>query len=307
MALLVDRAKVRAAEAKSKNTKRAYRSDWKSFETWCIGNSVAALPAAPEVVAAYVTHLAEVGRKTSSIDRALVSISQAHKMSGHNPSPTSSAAVRETLKGIKRHLGTAPNQKAPLLVEHLTRIVELLGDSLKDKRDKALLLVGFAGGFRRSELVALDLEHVEFVAQGAVINLIRSKTDQEGRGRKVGIPFGRRPITCPIRALRAWLEASDITSGPLFRSVTRHGYLSPKRLCRKSVALIIKRVTDLAGYDSRQFSGHSLRAGLATAAAQAGKSERVIMATTGHRSEKMVRRYIREGSLFSSCASEGLL
>jgi integrase len=192
-------------------------------------------------------------------------------------------------------------------VEHLTRIVELLGDTLKDKRDKALLLVGFAGGFRRSELVALDLEHVEFVAQGAVINLIRSKTDQEGRGRKVGIPFGRRPNTCPIRALRAWLEATDITSGPLFRSVTRHGYLSSKRLCRKSVALIIKRVTDLAGYDSRQFSGHSLRAGLATAAVQAGKSERVIMATTGHRFERMVRRYIREGSLFSSCASEGLL
>jgi integrase len=304
---LFESAKEHASDAKAENTKRAYRSDWRQFEEWSAGLHVSPLPATPEVTAAYVTHLAEMGRKPSSIDRALVAISQAHKLAGYNPSPTASVAVHETLKGIRRKLRTAQRQAAPLLVGHIRRIVELLPDNLSGIRDRAVLLVGFAGGFRRSELVGLDIEHITYVPEGFVITLTSSKTDQEGQGRKLGIPFGRKNDTCPVRALRAWLNAADIDSGPLFRSVSRHGHAGKSRLSDKAVVFIVKRAVELAGYDPNQFSGHSLRSGLASSAAQAGKSERQIMAQTGHRSEKMVRRYIREGSLFVENCVEGLL
>jgi site-specific recombinase XerD len=304
---LFESAKKHASYAKSENTKKAYRSDWRQFEEWAAEHQVEQLPAKPEAVAAYVVHLAEQGRKPASIERALVAISQAHKLAGFYPSPTSSAAVLETFKGIRRQMKTAQRQAAPLLVEHLRRIVEVLPDNLAGTRDRALLLLGFAGGFRRSELVGLDVEHIASVPEGIVVTLTRSKTDQEGQGRKLGIRFGNNPDTCPVRALRAWLEEASIDSGPLFRSVSRHGTTGSRRLSGKSVAFIVKRSVEIAGYDPKEFSGHSLRAGLATSAARAGKSERVIMATTGHRSEKMVRRYIRDGNLFGDCASEGLL
>ena len=235
-----------------------------------------------------------------------MAISQAHKMANYD-SPTSNAAVRETLKGYKRQVGTAPNQKAPLTVEHLRRMLESLPNSLIGSRDRALLLLGFAGGFRRSEIVGLDIDDIEFVPRGMVVTLRRSKTDQEGEGRRLGIPFGSGEETCPVRALHSWLEGADIKSGPLFRAVDRHCNVASTRLTDRTVARVIKRLAHKVGYDATDFSGHSLRAGLATSAAESGKSERVIMATTGHRSEKMVRKYIREGNLFRDCASEGLL
>ncbi len=306
LARLFNGAKDYAANAKSESTRRAYRADWARFTEWCEVCKVAPLPAEPGVIASYVVHLAELGRKPSSIDRALVAISQAHKMARHD-SPTATAAVRETLKGYKRQVGTAQEQKTPVEIEHLRRMLEVLPDSMIGARDGALLLIGFAGGFRRSEIVGLDVADVEFVSKGAVVTLRRSKTDQEGEGRRVGIPFGRRQETCPVRALREWLDRAELADGPLFRAVDKHGNLATGRLSGRTVARVVKRTALLAGYDASRFSGHSLRAGLATSAAQSGKPERVIMATTGHRSEKMVRKYIREGSLFANCASEGLL
>ncbi len=303
---LKERARGFAFNAKSEATRRAYASDWRLFLTWCSDNELDSLPADPETVALFVTWLAEQGRKPSTIDRKLCAVSQAHKLSGLS-SPTTDSRVRETLKGLKRMFGTAPTQKSPIVVVHLKRMLELLPDSLTGIRDRALLLVGFAGGFRRSELVAIDVSDLSFVPEGIVVLLRRSKTDQLGQGRKIGIPFGSTQETCPVRALRAWLEATCISEGPLFRSVNRHGGLGDDRLKGRAVARVVKRCAERAGYDPSEFAGHSLRSGLATAAAGAGKSERAIMRQTGHRSERVLRGYIRDGSLFSENAAEGLL
>jgi integrase len=182
-------------------------------------------------------------------------------------------------------------------------MVNALPENLLGKRDRAFLLLGFAGAFRRSELVSLDVADVETNREGIVVTLKRSKTDQEGQGRRVGIPYGSNAVTCPVRALNEWLEASAITAGALFRSVNRHGQLRSERLSDKAVALVVKRSAEAAGLDASQYAGHSLRSGLATSAAQAGVSERAIMAQTGHKSLNMVRRYIREGSLFRENAA----
>jgi integrase len=178
-----------------------------------------------------------------------------------------------------------------------------LPEGLLGTRDRALLLIGFAGAFRRSELVGLNVEDASFTGDGLVVTLPRSKTDQEGEGRKVGIPYGSNPATCPVRSLRAWIETAGITAGPLFRSVNRYGRVQPGRLSDKAVALIVKRYAQASGRDARTFSGHSLRVGLVTAAAMAGASERAIMNQTGHRSTVMVRRYIRDASLFRDNAA----
>jgi integrase len=207
------------------------------------------------------------------------------------------------LAGIRRAKGTAPDAKAPVLIGDLRAMVAALPAGLLGARDRALLLIGFAGAFRRSELVGLDVEDLTFSSDGLAVTLRRSKTDQEGAGRKIGIPYGSNPDTCPVRALQAWLDASVITAGPIFRSVNRHGQLQPGRLSDRAVALIVKRCVEAAGKDARKFAGHSLRAGLATAAAIGGASERSIMAQTGHRSVMMVRRYIRDGSLFRENAA----
>lgn len=292
--------------AKAANTLRAYRSDWDHFTTWCEGQGFHPLPADPKTVALYISALADAGRKTSTIRRRLAAISQAHQAAGHE-SPTRAAAVRETWKGICRKHGTEQKGKAPAVVETIRAMIAALSpDTMIGRRDRALLLVGFAGAFRRSELVGLDVADVEFTADGLVVTLRRSKTDQEGAGRKVGIPYGSDPSTCPVRALRAWLDAAGIVSGPLFRPVNRHGQVGARRLSDKAVALIVKRAAAAAGFDPSRFAGHSLRAGLATAASAAGKSERAIMEQTGHRSVTMVRRYIRDGSLFRENAAAGI-
>jgi len=304
---LVDAAKNFAVGAKTVATKRAYADDWARFAAFCRLKGAVELPAVPKVIAAYVAHLAQLGRKVATIERALVSISRLHKLAGFVPSPTSSALVLETLKGVRRSLGVAQRQVSPILVEHLCRVVAELPPTLIGVRDRAILLVGFASAFRRSELVSLTVADVEDVPEGIVLLLRKSKTDQEGVGRRVGIPFGKLPETCPVRALRAWLETASISEGPLFRAVNRHGRIGVKALSGKVIAEVVKRAMQRAGYDAKQFAGHSLRSGLCTAAAMAGKSERAIMNQTGHRSERMVRKYIRDGTLFAENAAEGLL
>jgi integrase len=292
-------------DALSEATRRAYQSDWRLFTAWCQSRGTIALPAHRATVAAYLRHLEGQGRRVSTIGRALASISEGHKAGGHE-SPRSSVIVRKTLQAIRRRVGVAPRQKLPVLAEDLRRMVSALGSDLQGLRDRALLLVGFAGAFRRSELVSLDLGDVAFTHEGLEVTLRRSKTDQEAEGRKVGLPYGSTAKVCPVRALRVWLEAADITNGRVFRSVSRDAKVGAAASDR-AVARAVKRAARLAGLDSAQFSGHSLRAGLATAAAKAGKSERAIMRQTGHRSVAMVRRYIREADLFNDNAAAGLL
>ncbi len=291
--------------AKASNTRRAYQADLRGFAAWCAARGFPSLPASPATVALYLAALADGGRKVSTIERALVAISQAHKLKGL-PSPRSHGAVSETMKGIRRTLGRAPSQKSPVLVEGLRSMTRLAPNTRGGIRDKALLLIGFAGAFRRSELVGLNVEDFEFTEDGLLVALRRSKTDQEGEGRRVGIPHGSDPRTCPVRALRAWLDCARIAEGPAFRSVNRMGIVSDSRLSDWAVAEIVKRYARALGMDPSRFAGHSLRAGLATSAAKAGKSERAIMNQTGHRSEAMVRKYIREANIFVDNAAMGI-
>lgn len=284
-------------QSKADNTKKSYQTDWKQFTAWCELHGLQSLPADPQTVALYITNETHVGRKTSTIQRRLSSISQAHQAMNYD-SPTLNSLVRSTWKGIKNTYGTKQEGKKPLLIEHVRVIMEILPDTLLGLRDRALILVDYAGAFRRSELVSIDMTDVEFNTDGLVVTIRRSKGDQEGAGEKVGIPYGSTPATCPVRALQAWLDKSGITEGAVFRSVNRHGQLQPKGLSDKAVALIVKRAVELIGLNPAEYAGHSTRSGLATSAAKAGVSERVIMKQTRHKSTQMVRRYIKDGELF---------
>lgn len=302
---LADEARSFVASSRAPSTMRAYRSDWRHFDAWAAVRGLEALPAAPATVALYVTDLASWAA-VATIGRRLASITQAHGAADLE-SPVAHLLVRSTMQGIRRSLGTAQASKTPALVADVKRMVAALPDGLLGDRDRALLLVGFAGAFRRSELVALSVEDLADTADGLIVTIRRSKTDQEGAGRTVGIPYGSDPASCPVRAVRAWLASGGISDGALFRSVTRHGHLGA-RLSDKAVASVVKRSTERVGLDPARYAGHSLRSGLATSAAHAGASERSIMAQTGHRSTAMVRRYIRDGSLFreNAAATVGL-
>jgi integrase len=260
------------------------------------------LPAAPETVGLYIAALAE-SHRPATISRRMAAIAAAHKARGYeSPASMRHGAVASVWHGIRRTHGVAQKAKAPVLVEDLRAMVRKLRQGIIGTRDRALLLIGFAGAFRRSELVALNVEDLQFTSDGLVITLRRSKVDQEGEGRKIGIPYGSHPETCPVRSLKAWLEAASIESGTVFRSVTRHGKIAA-RMSGYAVALVVKKYAGVLGLEPAAYSGHSLRAGLATSAAIAGVSERAIMNQTGHRSSAMVRRYIRDSSLFRENAA----
>src|SRR3984957_5910881 len=290
------------AASRSEATLRAYESDWAHFGAWCNERGVEALPAAPTVVAMYLTDMADSGYKATTISRRLVSIAQAHKAAGHK-SPTSDETVRLVNAGIRRTIGTATRQVRPVVTEDLRVMVATCGEDPAGIRDRALLLLGFAAALRRSELVALDFMDIDKTREGLVVTIRRSKTDQEGEGRRVGGPYGSRPGTCPVRAYEAWVEATGLSDGPVFRPINRHGQMRDDRLSDRGVALIVKRRAETADIDPSLVSGHSLRAGLATSAAAAGVQERVIAQTTGHKSMTVLRRYIREGNLFSENAA----
>jgi site-specific recombinase XerD len=287
-------------QAKSANTRRAYAADWRHFSDWCAEQGRAALPATPETVALYLTGLSQT-HKVASLTRRISAISQAHQ-AANLESPTQATLVRALMAGIRRSKGTAAEAKRPVLVPDLDRMLEALPENLLGVRDRALLLVGFAGAFRRSELVALDWQDIEFASEGLAITLRRSKTDVEGQGRKIGIPYGKSAARCPVRALAAWRDRAGGESGAVFRALDRRGRIVGERLSDKAVARIVKRAIAAAGGNPSDYAGHSLRAGFATAAALGGASERSITNQTGHRSLTMVRRYIREGSLFQENA-----
>jgi site-specific recombinase XerD len=285
---------IRASKARS--TIRGYRSDWREFCAWSEGHGVCPLPASPESVASYIAECA--GRlKVGSIQRRLNAIAEAHKAVGLD-SPTSTGMVKNTLKGIKRTMGTATAQKTAALTDDIRAMLETPDAGLIGVRDRALILLGFAGAFRRSELVSLDVEDCGFGKDGLTVTLRRSKTDQDGQGRKIGIPYGSNPETCPVRVQQTWIEQAALTIGPLFPPINRHGQVRAGRLSAADVARIVKKLAERSGLDAAKYAGHSLRAGHATSAAIAGASERSIMNQTGHRSVQMVRRYIRDGNLF---------
>ena len=295
-----------AAAAKAGNTLRAYQADWRDFCDWCEAHQLAPLPAAPQTVALYLTDRAAT-LKTSSLARRLTTINRAHQAAGQpSPATMQNAVVSEVWKGIKRRKGAAQQGKKPLLTPDLRRIVVELPQGLQGVRDRALLLAGFAGGFRRSELAALRVEDLETTPDGLILRLGKSKTDQEGQGRAVALPYGSDPRTCPVRAIRAWLEQAGITAGPLFRAIGQYGLVSDQALHADSVAYVVKRAAGRAGLKTAEYAGHSLRAGLATQAAMNGASELAIMKQTGHRSLATVRKYIREGSLFRDNAAAKL-
>jgi integrase len=214
--------------------------------------------------------------------------------------------VSETLKGIRRAIGTAQHGKDPLLTPDIRRIVEACTDNLPGLRDKALVLIGYAGAFRRSELAAINFADLTFKTEGLVIDLRRSKTDQEASGRQVGIPLGREESTCPLRILRRWLAEAGITNGPVFRAINRHGKIARCGLNPDSVGWLLKRAARRAGLKTEPLGGHSLRAGHVTQASMNGVNERDIMRQTGHRSQAMVGRYIRIGEMFTRNAAAGL-
>lgn len=282
--------------SKSEATQRAYRNDWKDFTAWCEKYSFPCLPSTPERVAMYLTHLADSGKKAATITRRLTAISQVHGAAGFE-SPTKNELVRSVLKGIRRSIGTAQDGKAPLVSADIKEIIGRLPQTLIGLRDKALLCVGFAGAFRRSELVALNFEDLEFADEGLVVAIRRSKTDQEARGRKIGIPILPHSEACAVRALKQWLAVAAITSGPLFRPVRLGGRIEDHRLSGFAVARIIKKRLP-ARFDASRISGHSLRSGFVTSACAGNAPLKSIMNTTGHRSLEMVMRYSREASLF---------
>ena len=283
----------------AESTRRAYRTDLAHFAAW--GGQ---LPAEPAQVASFLAAHAET-LSVATLVRRIATISKAHEARGLR-NPCRSEIVRATMRGVKRTRGVAQREAKPLLREDLFRVLDAMGEGVKDVRDRALLLVGFACGFRRSEIVALNCEDVERVRQGLIITLRRSKTDQEGAGRKVGIPFGRTRH-CPVLALDRWLAVARIEAGPVFRPVDRHGRVASERLSGEAVSLIVKERVAAANIDPAGFSGHSLRAGFATSAVQAGVSTLKIRSQTGHASDAMLARYVRDGELFVDNAAGALL
>ncbi len=290
--------------SKANNTLRAYKSDFRHFAAFCAKHSFNSIPSEEKIVSLYLTHLSK-NSKISTLRRRLVSISMVHKLKGHYLD-TKHPIIVENLMGIKRIKGSIQKGKKPLLISHLKSIINVIDqqkiEEIKKIRDKSIILIGFGGGFRRTELMSIDLEDLEFVSEGLKITLKRSKTDQFGEGMIKGIPYFTNENYCPVLNIRKWIKISKIKSGPIFRRFTKGSHLTDKRLTDQSVVLLIKKYLNLAGIENNNFAGHSLRSGFATVAAESGADERSIMATTGHKNAQMVRRYIREANIFKNNA-----
>ena len=291
--------------SKANNTVRAYKSDFNDFGLFCAKNGFKSLPSEPKVVSIYLTHLSTKEVKISTLKRRLVSIGVIHKLKGYYLD-TKHPSIIENLMGIKRRKGSIQKGKKPLLINHLKKLINVIDKVNKNEivkiRDRSIIIIGFSGGFRRNEIVSLDYDDLDFLPEGLKINLKRSKTDQFGEGFVKGLPYFDNHQYCPVLSLKKWIEISKINKGPLFRRFTKGSNLSENRLTDQTVALLIKKYLQLTGIDSKNYSGHSLRSGFATSAAESGAEERSIMAMTGHKSTEMVRRYIKEANLFKNNA-----
>ena len=290
--------------SKANNTLRAYKSDFKDFGAFCAKHGLSSLPTEPKIVSLYLTNLSK-NSKISTLRRRLVAISMVHKLKGHYLD-TKHPIIVENLMGIRRVKGSIQKGKKPILISHLKAIINVIDeqkiDEIKKLRDKSIILIGFGGGFRRTEIISIDYEDLDFVTEGLKITIRKSKTDQFGEGMVKGLPYFNNNIYCPVLNLKKWLEISKINSGPIFRRFTKSLSLTHKRLTDQSVVLLMKKYLNLAGIENENFAGHSLRSGFATVAADSGADERSIMAMTGHKSTQMVRRYIREANIFKNNA-----
>ncbi|MEM0960934.1 MAG: site-specific integrase [Bacteroidota bacterium] len=332
-----------AEAARSDATLRAYRSDWADFTAWCDDRGLAAMPATPETVALYIASRAEAGPddergrptaplKVATLERRLAAISQAHKLAGvESPALRSREPLHSVWAGVVRTLGAAREKVAPALASDVVAMAAACdaaarlgegaeeappGTALRARRDKAMLLLGFAAALRRSELAAVETGNLSFSPDGLRLLIPRSKSDQEGAGQVVGVAYGERAGTCPVRAVRSYLAAASREladqgrpsplSGPVFRSVDRWGRLGRRAITGRTVANVVKQYAEAAGLDPSLYAGHSLRAGFATTAARAGKPDRAIQKQTRHKSAAMLAEYVREGRLFDENASEGI-
>ena len=290
--------------SKANNTLRAYKSDFRDFGVFCAKHGFNSMPTEPKIVSLYLTHLS-TNTKISTLRRRLVSIGVVHKLKGHYLD-TKHPIIIENLMGIKRKKGSIQIGKKPILINHLKKIINVIDnqkiEKIKKLRNRTLILIGFGGGFRRTELISIDYEDLDFVEEGLKITLRRSKTDQFGKGMVKGIPYFTNEKYCPVISLKNWINLSKIKTGPIFRRFAKGSILTSNRLTDQSVVLIIKDCLNLAGIENKNFSGHSLRSGFATVAAESGADERSIMAMTGHKTTQMVRRYIKEANIFKNNA-----
>ena len=291
--------------SKAINTVRAYKSDFRDFGLFCSQNGFKSLPSEPKIVSLYLTYLSTKDVKMSTLRRRLVSIGVIHKLKGHYLD-TKHPSIIENIMGIKRRKGSHQKGKKPLLINNLKQLINVIDEYNKEEitklRDRSIILIGFSGGFRRNEIVSLNYDDLDFVNEGVKINLKKSKTDQFGEGSVKGLPYFDNSQYCPVISLKKWIKISNIYTGPLFRRFSKGSKLTVNRLTDQTVALLIKKYLKLAGIDSKNYSGHSLRSGFATSAAESGVEERSIMAMTGHKSTEMVRRYIKEANLFKNNA-----
>jgi site-specific recombinase XerD len=291
--------------SKANNTVRAYKSDFNDFSLFCVKNSLKSLPSDPKIVSLYLTYLSTKEVKMSTLKRRLVSIGVIHRLKGYYLD-TKHPSIIENIMGIKRRKGSVQKGKKPILINNLKQIInsidEFNNQEIKKLRDRSIILIGFAGGFRRTELVSLDYDDLDIVTEGLKINLKRSKTDQFGEGSIKALPYFENSKYCPVLSIKNWIKYTNINSGPLFRRFAKGSKLTTSRLTDQTVALLIKKYLKLAGIENKDYSGHSLRSGFATSAAESGVEERSIMAMTGHKSTEMVRRYIKEANLFKNNA-----
>ena len=291
--------------SKANNTVRAYKSDFNDFGIFCAQNGFKSLPSDPKIVSLYLTYLSTKNAKMSTLKRRLVSIGVIHKLKGHYLD-TKHPAIIENIMGIKRRKGSLQKAKKPILINNLKKIINVIDQEKKEEikklRDRSIILIGFSGGFRRNEIVSIDYDDLDFVPEGLKISIRRSKTDQFGEGFTKALPYFDNSQYCPVVSLKKLLDLSKINTGPVFRRFIKGSKLSENRLTDQTVALLIKKYINLAGIDSRNYSGHSLRSGFATSAADSGVEERNIMAMTGHKSAEMVRRYIKDANLFKNNA-----
>ena len=291
--------------SKAHNTVRAYKSDFKDFGLFCAQNGLKSLPSEPKIVSLYLTYLSIKDAKMSTLKRRLVSIGVIHRLKGHYLD-TKHPSIIENILGIKRRKGSIQKGKKPILISHLKQLINVIdeqkSEDIKKLRDRSIILIGFSGGFRRNEIVSLDYDDLDFVEEGLKIQIRKSKTDQFGEGSVKALPYFDNQKYCPVISLKNWINISKINAGSLFRRFSKGSRLSGNRLTDQTVALLIKEYLKIAGIDSKNYSGHSLRSGFATSAAEAGAEERNIMAMTGHKSPEMVRRYIKEANLFKNNA-----
>lgn len=300
-----ERAAGYANQSKSRGTQKSYAADWKRFVRWCITKGLASLPATPAAVACFLADEAATGMRPSTINRRAAAIRYYHRSNGFE-TPTVDENVRETMAGIRRTHGARPRGKAPAVAEIVKDMVRTLPPGISGLRDRALLLLGFSGAFRRSELVALDVDDIEWTPEGCCITVRRSKGDQEGLGQQVAIIKGA--VACPVAALRAWLDAAGIADGPVFRRILRGGHVTQYRLGAESVRLLVKRHAARIGLDGREYGAHSLRSGLATSCARAKAPLTKIMEITRHKDTSvLINNYIRPVAMFEDHAAQGLL